>query len=334
MARTIVLWAIFVKITNADKLAPNNPEICSMKNSHPDADNTTAQALRALEIEAAESGLNLFQVLSPTDLSAAGLPWPARIQGAEEPGFLLLFGNGGGRLWQQMAQREAREAREEAARVGFSDDCSDQLLTQSADNPLDRASEQLVHDLIRNSPLLSSANYRVLYPGPDTALPLQQLGAIAGWHSDSPLGTGIHPEWGAWFAYRVLLWIELPLGLLDPDLTSETSRPRHDQPHSQGVPVASFAMGDICLSCQSRACVSTCPGKAIEFDASPDMDACARYRLSENSSCADRCKSREACPAGRADRQYTRAQINYHYRVALKGLAHYYGGPLTGDGNS
>ena len=286
------------------------------------------QSLHELETAAAESGLNLFHVLTQRDLAAAGLPWP--VQSPGEPGLLLLFGNGGGKLWRQLALQEEK-AKVDGTDIGFADESADRLMTRSADSPVDSASRQLVLNLIANSASLEAFKTRVLYPGPGNVLPLQQLGAIAGWHNASPLGTGIHPEWGVWFAYRVLVWIGVPTPNEAPALPAQSA---NAQPQQSASPPVSLIMGDVCLSCQSRACVSACPAEAIEFNASPNMDACARYRLSENSQCADRCKSREACPAGRADRQYSRAQINYHYRVALKGLANYYGVPSSDQDNS
>jgi len=299
-----------------------------MNNSDNVAGIPNVEALRALKPQAAQLGFNLFHVLTPADLGVAGLPWPVlKLQNPQHPGFLLLLGNGGGDLWRRLAEQETKG---QSARLGFSGVACDKLMACSADNPLDRASEQLVRDLIRSASSLAGVKYHILYPGGENTLPLQQLGAIAGWHSGSPLGTGIHPEWGAWFAYRVLLWVELAAAEHAPIQGSrQQSRPSKQELQAP----ASFAMGDICLSCQSRACVSACPGQAIEFAASPNMDACARYRLSDNSQCGDTCKSREACPVGRADRHYSRAQINYHYRVALKGLENYYGGPLDGKDN-
>jgi len=285
-------------------------------------DNSTAEVLRELQIRAAESGLNLFRVLTQRELETAGLAWPV-----DKPGLLLLFGNGGGELWRHFAGKASRG---EIPDSGFSDESADQLVAQCKDHPIDRASMQLVDDLVKSSPLLAAADCEVLYPQSDKMLPLQQLGAIAGWHNASPLGTGIHPEWGLWFAYRVLLWLELPIRT---EALSPSSMPPQQLSHSdsQGLAGGSSLISDICITCQSRACVSACPGEAIEFATSPNMDACARYRLSDQSICGDRCKSREACPAGRADRQYSRAQINYHYRVALKGLANYYGDPSADE---
>ena len=34
---------------------------------------------------------------------------------------------------------------------------------------------------------------------------LQNLGQLLGWHTSSPLMIGIHPEYGLWSAYRVLM---------------------------------------------------------------------------------------------------------------------------------
>ena len=185
---------------------------------------------------------------------------------------MLLFGNGGGKLWRQLALQEEK-AKVDGTDIGFADESADRLMTRSADSPVDSASRQLVLNLIANSTSLKAFKTRVLYPGPGNVLPLQKLGTIAGWHNASPLGTGIHPEWGVWFAYRVLLWIEMPT---PRDGSAQSSQLANAEPQPPTLSAVSPVMGDVCLSCQSRACVSACPAEAIEFNASPNMD-CLLY---------------------------------------------------------
>lgn len=128
-------------------------------------------------------------------------------------------------------------------------------------------------------------------------VPLQRLGTLAGWQQPSPLGLGIHPVYGLWFAYRAAFLSTLPL-----PLTCEPVRPSP------------------CTDCRDRPCASACPAGAI----GPvfDLPTCADFRLRPDSSCADRCLSRLACPVG-AEFRYPVAQIRYHYAHSLKALAHY-----------
>ena len=44
---------------------------------------------------------------------------------------------------------------------------------------------------------------QIIYPG-DHMVPLVELGRLAGWHHSSPLGLGIHPEHGPWYAIERL----------------------------------------------------------------------------------------------------------------------------------
>jgi len=52
-----------------------------MNNSDPAEGYSMTQSLHELETAAAESGLNLFHVLTQRDLAAAGLPWPVQSPG-------------------------------------------------------------------------------------------------------------------------------------------------------------------------------------------------------------------------------------------------------------
>jgi ferredoxin len=85
---------------------------------------------------------------------------------------LMLFGNGGTRLWQCMQKNQQDETH---LVDSFFIDCIDRVFADS--------------------------DYKTVYPG-NHFLPLQGLGRLAGWHHDSTMGLGIHPVFGLWFAYR------------------------------------------------------------------------------------------------------------------------------------
>lgn len=139
--------------------------------------------------------------------------------------------------------------------------------------------------------------WSLLYPTARYCPPLQSLGKVAGWHYDSPLGLGVNPQWGLWFAYRAVVAVSIDL--------KYAIRSLFESP---------------CVSCQSQACISACPGSAIAQGQSPDLMRCARYRLSPASACADTCISRLSCPVA-PDLRYDEAQTNYHYKTALPALA-------------
>ncbi|MBX3021161.1 MAG: hypothetical protein KF799_05735 [Bdellovibrionales bacterium] len=66
-----------------------------------------------------------------------------------------------------------------------------------------------------------------------------------------------------------------------------------------------------CETCVTKACVSACPAAAVSIAEPLNLSNCAHFRLTPNSTCADRCQSRIACPAGKEHR-YTIEQIQYH----------------------
>ncbi len=57
---------------------------------------------------------------------------------------------------------------------------------------------------------LSAPPVLMLYPT-GYNIPLQRLGALAGWHHPSLLGLGINGTYGIWFAYRAAFLTTLPL---------------------------------------------------------------------------------------------------------------------------
>lgn len=121
-------------------------------------------------------GLNLQAVFNVQELPAevcAALPVDASGPFSQ----LLLIGNHGRTLWEQMA-----------------------VVGMVGDNPIDTFSCQHVTEWLRRC--APQVRYHFVYPGPLT-IGLQRLGTLAGWHHPSPFMVGINAQWGSWFAYRV-----------------------------------------------------------------------------------------------------------------------------------
>ncbi|MCW8906413.1 MAG: hypothetical protein OQL28_04125, partial [Sedimenticola sp.] len=228
--------------------------------------------------ELEEKGLNLFSTLRVGSLpeSAAALLNQLELPPGDE-NRVILIGHGGRRLWQSLQQAHWHHA-----------------------DPIDNFSHAAANRFCQQ--LLQGYRHQVIYPG-TCPVPLQQLGIRAGWHSDSPLGLGIHPEWGLWFAYRAAILTDAPL-------------PEIRQPN----PAAP------CDQCLDQPCISHCPARALSATRQIDMSRCGDYRLQEDSTCSDRCLARLSCPVA-GEHRYTLEQITYHYRLSLETLRHYhYGG--------
>jgi epoxyqueuosine reductase len=222
-----------------------------------------------------DAGLNLFAVLDCATLPEA-ITTPMLASGVPLSDYrrLLLLGHGGRRLWTALQK------------WGW----------QTAD-PIDHYSTQITRQFIRH--YLGDPPTCWLYPNAPYLVPLQQLGTWAGWSYPSPLGQGIHPEFGVWFAYRAafLTTVELPL-CVEPERPSP------------------------CASCLAKPCIATCPVEAVQMDRF-DVDGCAHYRLRTQSPCVDRCLARLACPVF-PEHRYTLAQIQYHYHHSLATLRDWY----------
>ena len=210
-----------------------------------------------LDCRALPAGISRYFDRAGIDLAA----WPR----------LLLVGNAGARFWEAYAAFGARTA-----------------------DPVDHYSRSVVGAFMaRTAP---RARLRWLYPLEEIVVPLQQLGALAGWSHPSPLGLGIHSEYGLWFAYRAALLTDAPLPL-------------------RAAPPAAPP----CAACAGRPCLSACPAGAAGWETPFDVPACSAHRLAPGSGCADRCLARLACPVGR-DQRYPEAQLRYHYLSSLETL--------------
>jgi epoxyqueuosine reductase len=223
-----------------------------------------------------QAGLNLVAVLD-----CAALP-ETTAQIMRESGVpldayrrLVLLGHGGKRMWRALQKWGLKTA-----------------------DPVDYYSTTVTHqfvtDYLDNPPILW------LYPDTQFLIPLQQLGELAGWSHPSPLGQGINPTYGVWFAYRAafLTTAELPL-------TGGATGPSP------------------CDACSHKPCLTACPAGAVQ-PARFDIEACACYRLQPGSVCADRCLARMACPYF-PEHRYSLEQIRHHYGRSLETLAAWYG---------
>ncbi len=134
--------------------------------------------------------------------------------------------------------------------------------------------------------------YKVLYP-PSSSLPLQQFGALLGWHHDTPFKVGANRLWGSWFAYRALLLVDAALDV-SPALSGQSP----------------------CLDCRAQPCIYACPARAMTGGCF-NLQRCIDYRKHPDGACGQRCLARLACPVGRAH-QYSDEQLSYHYSHSLK----------------
>lgn len=224
----------------------------------------------------ADAGLNLCAVFDcqalPTAVSesmiAAGVPLAAYRR-------LVVLGHGGKRLWAAL-----------------------QAWGMATADPVDSYSIAITRRFIRDD--LHDPPVLWLYPQTEHTIPLQQLGMLAGWSQPSPLGLGISPEFGVWFAYRAAFLTTAVL-----PLRTEPQRPSP------------------CASCRDKPCLPACPAGATHPDQF-NVAACAAHRLRPQSSCADRCLARLACPFF-TEHRYTLPQIQYHYRDSLQTLRAWYG---------
>lgn len=225
----------------------------------------------------AEQGLNLLAILAletlppavQSQLSQANIPW-------QNYSHIGLTGMGGTKFWHVLQQQ-----------------------TGLGEHPVDEFSEKITRqwlaEYMGNPPLFW------LYPA-DYLIPLQTLGEYAGWAFPSPLGLGISPVYGVWFAYRSAF-------LLRGDFP-EVREPIQTSP---------------CDSCEEKPCLTACPAAAVRGVHQFNISACCQHRLSPGSSCADRCLSRLACPVA-PEHRYSLAQIQYHYGYSRTTLKAYFNG--------
>lgn len=223
-------------------------------------------------------GLDMVAVFDPAELPQPIVePLLLAIDQGRPFQRVVLFGHSGRKFWEALSS-EGKSLFETS-------------------EPVDRFSRQSIEAVLEQS--WKGMAVQFLYPGRHI-IPLQQLGRLAGWHHDSPLGIGIKDGVGLWFAYRALVLIDAPIPV--------------SQPESYSSP---------CDRCVESQCVSTCPADALSRDQAIDLQSCAGFRLQEASVCSDRCIARESCNVG-LEYRYCREQIQYHYCHSLLTLKEYY----------
>jgi hypothetical protein len=209
------------------------------------------------------AGLNRQHVFDIADL-----PGDVTATCGELGGFrqLILLAHGGRLLWQRV---------QAAGTVG--------------EHPVDT----YVADVVRRwcADTLPGRRTRLLYPG-EAPVPLQRLGALAGWHHAAPFMIGVDPQWGPWWAYRAVL-------LADSDFRASRAVDRAPP----------------CAGCADQPCIAACPAGAMD-DGRFALATCLAFRRRAASPCAFTCLAREACPAG-AEHRYDAGQLRHSYGQSL-----------------
>ncbi|MEM6988799.1 MAG: hypothetical protein AAF499_20025 [Pseudomonadota bacterium] len=183
-------------------------------------------------------------------------------------GSLLVIGNVGGRFWRSVRS-------------------TDQF---QGDHPLDAASVHATETVIAEA---LACTRELLYPDPQaTRVNLLAVLNAMQWQHPSPLGLGIHAQYGLWQAVRAAWWV------------SDAAPTR----------VVQSPAPDVCASCTSQACVVACPATAVRVGEWPKLTACADYRFAPQSRCAETCVAREACPVA-VEYRYDSDQLAHHYRL-------------------
>lgn len=252
----------------------------------PDSTGRPPDALRRMIQHLANVGLNLFACLSGHELleqQIAGikdLQRQAREMGGRplEQQTVVLVGNSGPSFWAAL---------------------QDSAFAHRSD-PVDQFSQHLVAEALHQH--LPDLAYRLLYPLADCPIALQELGRLAGWHRSSPLGIGMHPQAGLWYAYRALVLVDVNW----PGLES----------------TAFDLVTDHCERCETQDCISVCPPQALVLGQTPDLLRCCEFRVASDSPCEEQCLARNACPVF-PEKRYSQEQIRHHYLASLDSLRRY-----------
>ena len=177
---------------------------------------------------------------------------------------LLVFGHAGRSLWAHVSMEHS--------------------------DPIDTYSRRIVTRFLQS---IACDDHHILYPLTDYPIDLREIGRYLGWHHESPLGIGIHPKFGTWFAYRVVVAANTDFAVTVSEKGSSA-----------------------CESCRDKPCVSACPVTAVSAVNTFGLDVCVSHRRQEGSSCSHQCLARQACPVGK-EYQYEDEQIAYHYGRSL-----------------
>lgn len=220
----------------------------------------------------ADHGLNLFAALDCVALSQS-IRDAFKIDDVPLGRYsrLVLIGNGGTNMWDVLRRSTTGPWIDRA-------------------DPVDDFSKAVTRQFVEK--YLLDADSHLFYPGP-SSVSLIQLGALANWSHSSPLGLGIHPRYGLWFAYRAAF-------LTTAELALRTEA----------------AAAHPCEACVEKPCVSACPVGAVSATDLFDVSTCYGHRLQPESNCASQCFARAACPV-RLEHIYSSEQIAHHYDLSL-----------------
>lgn len=169
-------------------------------------------------------------------------------------------------------------------------------------DPIDDFSVSVAQEF--QAKFLGSNTFNQLYPTPAkrSHVPLMRLGGLAGWNIPSPLGLGLHPQYGPWSAYRVA-WLTQSAQLPKEFLITPEQFKSIDLN-------ALHNAAELCVGCAAP-CVTACPANAVKLGEFFNTEACYNHRLPETSECHVHCAARRACPIGQ-EHQYENEQLAHH----------------------
>jgi ferredoxin len=157
-------------------------------------------------------------------------------------------------------------------------------------DPLDRYTRAVVVEAARAAlePLGVAHAEHFPFLGEPFVIPFQRLGRAVGLAGSSPLGLQIHPTYGAWWAYRAVIVVDVELPAAAP-------------------------LGDGCAGCPAP-CVTACPAAAVRREGF-SVPACHAHRL-EAAPCRLSCAARLACIRG-PEHRYTDEQLAFHMAASM-----------------
>lgn len=179
-------------------------------------------SLDCIKSELAKSGFLLCDTRTIASLPSSIWLKPSLIPQRYQSGSVLLVAHAGKQFWQAFSQNTTDENKQKP-------------------NPVDTYSVGVTELTLEKC--LPSVTRQRLFPHADCPVNLLALGRAFGWHSPSPLGMGIHKQYGLWSAYRAVWWLDIDL--------------------PEGAPVREKF--DVCLQCQTQECVAACPSSAVTY---------------------------------------------------------------------
>lgn len=180
--------------------------------------------------------------------------------------------------------------------------CLQATSLRTLQDPVDAYSLELANQL--NGRFLGNEDFVQLYPTPAHGrnIPLMRLGALAGWNIPSPLGLGLHPEYGPWSAYRAA-W------LAHSDAVPARYVKKLDAQTTPNLNALQES-ASLCVGCAAP-CADACPANAVRLGENFNLESCFEHRAPKSSACHTDCFARKACPIG-ADFHYDDEQIAHH----------------------